>query len=310
MSVPVRLSNLKKKLIVLCAIVAVCGICFGLGRWYFFLTDGFGPSAITSDFSYDAKWDIAPLSADAQVEINRILDQKYSYMDKGCECYVLESKDGCYVMKFFKQKHLYLPWWQKAGVYLPVVGRYAQEALERREDRRQTLYSSCLFGYQECAEETGIVYVHLNPSEGLPNNVMIFDKLGYRHFVDLNQVPFYLQRRGVPLNVMLQTFKHSNDIAGAANALEELFTYLERRSAMGVEDTDPNVLKNLGFLDGRAVNLDPGGLQRFEEGLGPNEYRERVMQKAKVIRNWIAGYFPELLPQYDAIANRFATGTL
>jgi len=46
------------------------------------------------------------LSDQEHQELAQILNQKFSYIGKGAQCYAFVSDDQLYVLKFFKFKHL------------------------------------------------------------------------------------------------------------------------------------------------------------------------------------------------------------
>src|ERR1700722_10608768 len=86
----------------LLSIAVFVGCSYGAIRLYYFLTDGFEISHITSDLPYDARWNVRPLQDKETQTLMQVFAQPYFYMGKWCQVYVFASADGKYVIKFFK----------------------------------------------------------------------------------------------------------------------------------------------------------------------------------------------------------------
>src|SRR5688572_10653905 len=78
---------------------------FALIRGYYFLTDDFRIGNIIYPMDKREEW-IFNESTDEEFKISQILNQEYTYIGKGAQCYAFGSQDGKYVLKFFKFKHL------------------------------------------------------------------------------------------------------------------------------------------------------------------------------------------------------------
>ena len=75
---------------------------YGLGRLYYAVTDGFTIENITSSLPFDESLETRPLNEEEKTLVDLILDQKFTYLGKGCQSYVFLSEDQQYVLKFFK----------------------------------------------------------------------------------------------------------------------------------------------------------------------------------------------------------------
>ena len=104
------------------------------------LTQGFRVGKMELAFPSHPEWDVP-----ASPEVLAILDQPFYYIDKGSQSYVFESRDGNYVVKFFRFDY--------PEIELKVL----------------TLFNACKIAYDKLRDATGLSYIHLNPtSEGLP----------------------------------------------------------------------------------------------------------------------------------------------
>src|SRR3569832_1589228 len=68
---------------------------------------------ITSNLTYHPEWETASLSPAQEDEIKTLLNQPYTYLNKGVQSFVFASEDGRYVIKFFRHDHLSPPFWSK-----------------------------------------------------------------------------------------------------------------------------------------------------------------------------------------------------
>ena len=66
-------------------------------------TDGFGPNSIFMNSSFEPQWDYDVKQVTSSDALRKILAQRYRYIGKGTQSYVLASQDGLYVIKFFKK---------------------------------------------------------------------------------------------------------------------------------------------------------------------------------------------------------------
>ena len=71
-------------------------------RLYYRLTDDFRLSNMTYQLPFEAPWKVPALTAEEHQQLGRILDQKFTYIGKGAQCYAFASADQQYVLKFFK----------------------------------------------------------------------------------------------------------------------------------------------------------------------------------------------------------------
>ena len=134
---------------------------------YYRLTDGFTVGNITSNFSYNSKWDTRPLTAEEQNTIDGILSQPFSYLGKGCQSYVFQSQDGLYVLKFFKFQRYRIKPWVVAFSFIPAVEKHIEKRLEHKKAKIERFLTSWRIAFDDLQNETGIVYVHLNKTDFL-----------------------------------------------------------------------------------------------------------------------------------------------
>src|SRR5262249_40693868 len=125
--------------------------------------------------------------------------QPYHYLAKGCQAYVFASQDGLYVLKLFKFKRFHDPFLWNELSFIPFVDRHLQA---KRKQKLQTLNSSLQawkVAINELKEESGLMYVHLNPSKSLHKPLVFYDKIGLRHTLEADDTVFMIQRKAETL---------------------------------------------------------------------------------------------------------------
>lgn len=183
-----------------------------------------------SRLSFEAPFDFPTLGSPE--EAKEILNQKFTYLSSGGQCYVFASEDGKYVLKFFKSTPLPLPF-----------SKYQAKKLGKlRRDMH-----GYLLAFERLQEDTGLVLVRLNSNPSFDQTVILFDKLNCIHPFCLRSTPFILQKRAQPLSSPL-----------SASQLQSITDLLKKRAKAGISDGDPREHKNIGFIDEKPIFLDPG----------------------------------------------------
>lgn len=229
----------RNKLVLLVTLALL--IVVGAGRAYFYLTDGFSIENIAGSVESDSRYNV-PLTSTQRAEIAHILSNPFTYLGKGCQTYVFANDK--YVLKFFKQKHLQLPF------YWSLLPHSIAENIKcRREAKRDLLYGGCYLAFTEANDLTGIIALHLTNYDPIDQEVTLIDKLGFSHIINVGHFPFLIQKRGYPLKN--STFSKL-DLDALVEALE----------ARGLRDLDPALLQNVGYLDDKLFFMDVGQFAR------------------------------------------------
>jgi hypothetical protein len=177
--------------------------------------------------------------------------QEYHYLGHGRQAIVFAG-DGL-VLKFFNRHYFEVPWY---------LSWKSQESLKRSQRRKFFCESYALAG-KFWKEETGIVYLHLGKTQHLPS-VRLVDKAHRVLMVDLNQVPFVIQKRGEPLYPALQKIRQEQGEAAFQEMIAMFFQMIEDRLSLGIGDKDHDVEHNFGYVDGKILHLDPGRFFLFD----------------------------------------------
>ena len=224
----------------------------------------------------------SPLSYDTQVA----LSQGYHYLGKGKQAFVFASEDDKWVIKFFNQKYFKIPFW---------ASLFSKERA-KRESRRKYYLESYRIAATMLQEETAVAYVHFGPSEVPLPQLELTDKISRKHRIDLNEVPFVLQRKAEPFYPALEFL--SPEEVGIA--VEQFLSIIAGRIDKKIGDGDHEVECNFGMLGGRVIHLDPGRLY-FEERLWePEKLKYEWWSATHRFRKWLQQHHPERISSFDS----------
>lgn len=250
----------------------------GCGR-----SKGFTLRKITSSYGADPRWDVE--SDLSPQDLATLLQGPYTYLGSGNHTYAFVSADEKTVIKFFKQKHM--------RVQAPFL---SSETKLRRTKERHESFSSYLLAYEKLRPETGLLYLHLNPTHHLHQMVTLIDQQGKEHRVNLDEMEFLLQKKAT------LSFDHLNQLFSegaydkAISSICSLLHLVAKRNQMEIYDKDIQFYKNFGFIENQAVEIDIG---EFRTGRNLRTTREELQELSFQLKDFIQ----ESSPEFTAIAN-------
>lgn len=257
------------------------------------LNDGFSTYGITSTLPAFPQFAV-DVPAEKKTELQDLINQSFHYIGKGCQFYVFESKDKKCVIKFFKHKHLH-PYAWTTSLYLPAkLKRVLEAKRDRRFQRVHTLFSSCIIAYEELPEESGLFFIHLNRLPALKREITLFDKLGFKHKVSIDDHEFILQKKGIsPQQVFVQECQ--ND-ALMRERIQQLIHLVIARCEKGVADLDAAFVQNIAYSDEGAIFVDIGQFYKNFEMQNWESQEREVAQRLDELSGWCHQHFPHLVP--------------
>jgi len=286
----------KRKWIIRSAVLTTLMLAtYGSGRLYYHLTGGFTESNIIyEELPYESKWEVAALSSEEKIRLQSILAQEYHYLGKGCQSYVFSSQDDQYVIKFFKyQRFRPQPWWEMVGLF-PWFEEYRQKKIAQKKRKLDTAFASWKLAYEELQEETGVCYVHFNKSPEWQKNLVIYDKLGLKHTLPLDQLEFMVQKKGTMLCDALLSFKAEGNLAEAKQLIDRLLSLILSEYQRGYADNDHALMQNTGIFQGRPMHIDVGQFIKNSIVKDPQIYRQELYSKMWKFRHWLHQEYPAL----------------
>lgn len=236
----------------------------------------------------EERWETSPLHP----SLRSALNQPYRYLGSGGQAYAFVSEDQRYVIKFLKQHHMRE---SRLLSHLPFSGKWQTV----RRERRETILSSFKIAHDHFKEGTGLLYLHLNPTDQLPPFLTFYDPIGIRHKIDLNRFAFALQEKADPAYETIEKLLREGEVGQAKVLIASLVELVANRYRAKVVDNDPRK-RNFGFVGNRAIEIDLGS---FSLSQGDPKKRTFFYETSKM-RSWVKKHAPELLETVQQEINR------
>jgi len=236
-----------------------------------------------------------PLSTKYHRILKPFLSTPYTYLDRGKQTYVFVSRDGDYVLKLFDARCLL------SGPY-PLLIPISAEGCKRR--LKQVL-KGYLNAFHSIPDDAALAYFQPAADVSYSHSVILKDRFGFTHELNLSEVPFALQRKALQTREAVSVHLKKGNVNKAVEQLNQIVDLYVEGYRKGLIDGDHNVMYNTGFVDGRSVRIDVGRL-RFDEGIkDPKAYRKDLNQVFIVrVGEWLQRHFPQY---HDQIVEEMKT---
>lgn len=301
-------------------IVLLCiGSYLGLEQLIDLQTKGFCLQKIlATDLPYNPQWEISPLTEEQKKEVDRVLQQPFRLIGSGSECFAFVSEDGKTVIKFFKLSFA-RPFYYHRGLFsedhsayagtlsnhpltkqkwIAPLDQYRKRLLGIREFRLTRTFSSCKLAYDRLQEETGVFYLHLNPTDEFHRNLTLIDKNGIAYEVPIDESKFLLQRKAEPLEKHFKRLVQEQRYEDAQESIDSLFRLIINRCKKGFFDRD-FINRNLGYMDNCAIEIDLGSFIPDPHMAEPMACKKELYFATLELREWLEEHAPELLSYFD-----------
>lgn len=267
---------------------------YGGIRLYFLVTDGFCISNIASTFPKDSRWDIRSLTKDEQTLIDAILSREFFYLGKGCQSYVFLCDNGEYVLKFFKYQRFRPKFYLYRLTFISAVERLLNEKIEKKNNKLERLFQSWKTAFDNLQEETGLVYIHLNKTDSLHKRTVIYDKMGGRHELNMDEMEFLIQKKTTMLCSALENLMAEGKVDKAKGLLARLVKMVISEYHRGFADNDHALMQNTGVFDDQPIHVDVGQFVKNQDMQDPMMYHQELFNKMFKFRLWLAKKYPDL----------------
>lgn len=277
---------------------------FGLTRLYYRLTDDFRLANITYEMPYRRDWEVPSMTPEQHQQFDKILKQKFYYVGKGAQSYAFKSEDDKYILKFFKFKHL------KPSFFvdlLPSIGplkAYKEKQFERKKRLLNSVFEGYRLAYAVHADETGLIYIHLNKSSDLNTIVTLKDKMGLERTVDLDKVPFIIQEKAQTTRTVMTRLMQEEDIAQVEQRIQQIFDLYMLEYSKGIYDRDHGVMHNTGFVGNKPIHLDVGKLTSDERMREMKYYKSDFQRIVDKFNDWFKANYPQYYPAMNAFMDQ------
>lgn len=274
----------------------VCFLIFGaIGLFCHRQTAGFSLGNMRSNVSYHPEWVTESVSEQACT----ILKHSFSYLGKGKQSFAFVSDDGQYVLKLFRHDRISRHFWLDNWPCPAFLQNYRKEKLEKRELRLHRNLGGYKLAFDVLKEESGLLFVHLNQTENLLPQVVLYDKIGIRHLLNLDQMTFVLQKRANLLYPTIDKLLKEGQIEKARSLVRKIGKLLLLRCQKGVVDEDPGIHKNLGILGEEPIFIDLGSFEKYSDISNAPTYRENLLFATEKFKLWLQEKHPAFLPLFE-----------
>ncbi len=283
--------------------ISIFFIFFATGYFLFLagignLVDGFDVGKISSDLECSPSREVV---SPPHSQIRKILSQNFYYLGKGSQCYVFESEDGQYVLKFFRYPRYRFPWFAKHLSLPPFLSAIQNEHLKTKKKKLNALLKSCKLAYLELREESGLIFIHLNKSTYLDQRIFLYDSLKRVNSVNIDNYEFLIQKKTELLYPYLARLIREGKETEAKEALSDLVTIIIHRFQKGIADNDAVIHKNSGFRNGKAQYLDVGQFIKDPKMKNRSVYQVEAKKITKTLRLWLEENDPKLAQFFEEI---------
>ena len=274
----------------------------GIERWCYLQTGGFAISKIVDQFPENSRWELPPISEKEEKELSQLLDQPFTLLAIGAECYAFESADGTVVMKVFKMHEGRSIYYRKVYSGLSDVlspRHFYIKAMEMRQQMLERTFDSMIIAYHELKEETGLLTLHLNKTNRFMKDIILIDSLGNQHSIPSDSIRFVLQKKAVPVYMHLEKLIKNNQIDETKKALSSLIDLIVLRCKKGIADRDPVLKTNLAFLDNRAIEIDLGSFSKNPYLSRPAAWKKELYFQTYELKHWLEKKNPSLSEYFN-----------
>jgi hypothetical protein len=270
---------MKKLSIYLSSFIFLVIVAAGIHVIYLYNHREFGTKDFYHPFMLGLQERIAP-SEEVKKEALEILNQPFTYLSYGGQSTVYESLDKKYVIKFFNPRMVIKENWFHQFAKLRRLNslKWITNTYFRQKLRLKKYFLRYELAFKDLKEETGLVYVHLDPSTALSQTMVLTDKEGNPHQFNLDAYPFVLQKKVELTMHHLDRLLKNGDVNGAKEGVKQIYELFLSRAQKGYTDRLQTLHKNYGFFEGRAVQLDVGRIRKIPAiSENPQKEMERII---------------------------------
>jgi hypothetical protein len=269
-------------------LLLICAASIGKG-WHW-AKDGF--NIRRTDFPLGQK-----ISAPIDSETRAALDQTFTYLGRGHQCYAFASADGQYVLKLPRYDRYTLPFWLRSCQF-PFLRKTREELRADKERRFRFTLESFRIAFEELQEETALLCLHFNETDTLRSRTEIVDRIGRSYEIDLDRTAFVLQRKKPLMMPAFQESLKAGDKEGAKEILEAFLSVIALRAEKGIFNKDPSFLRNFAY-DGKGIQIDIGSFYRKKELDPKSAFGPSFLQTTEHVQNWLRGIDPEIASWFE-----------
>ena len=174
--------------------------------------------------------------------------------------------------------------------YLPIlqtIQALRSETLNRHRVRRKALYQSYQIAYEHLPEETGVLYLHLSKTKSLNRTIHLKTPKGKNLTLKLDDMEFLVQKRAYSIFDEMKAHPDKSK-----EMISSILYLIAERNRKGIGDNDINCERNLGILDGKALQIDVG---EFYPSIPKSVNKEELKRATLDLQCFLEENQPELV---------------
>lgn len=278
--------------------VAFLFFCQGLIDTYKQIIDGFRIAKIVAPIQ-SPQLELFPLEEDKKEEVLSILDQEFVYLDKGNQAYVFETKDQKYVIKILRCHRFQPSLWTKLPFLPSFFNEKRWEKIEQKRFRRIYWLGSFCLAYHELKEPSEFLYLHVRKTSHLKKRLKVTDKIGRKHYIDLDNVFFMLQKKAKDFQEHIMELKSQEDKEALKQVISSFIETVSHRCRKGIQNRSRGYLKNLGYLNGRVIEFDVGEFIKNPKLQDIHGIQYEAARFTGHFRDFLLEELPDLVEYFD-----------
>lgn len=238
---------------------------------------------------------IAELPQDIEKGFFTLFDQKFYFLDKGCQAYVFESEDKKHVIKFLRHHKYRAHFWMRFAFLSKYVNEYKKHYVESKKERIKRNFSSYILSLAELKDLTQVEYVHLDTTEHIAKKICLIDRFGQKTYVDLDKAHFVVQKKAENLQALLLKAYSEKKYDLAHNLIDKYFVLLTKRILKNVINSDRSgFIRNTALFGEDVIEIDVGGYVKNENLSTKNGFEEEYNKFAFRLNRWARRKTPHI----------------
>jgi hypothetical protein len=146
-------------------------------------------------------------------------------------------------------------------------------------------------------KQCAILSYQLDPCDSKKLTVELIDGIGRKHTVDLDSCGYVLQKKASLVFPAFSSWIEKKEYDSAKTAIRSIVDLIAYRSKMGIQDVDPDLHKNAGFIGTEAIFIDIGSFSQSPHPITKEAFHYDIKKISNELRLWLISK-DESLAQY------------
>jgi hypothetical protein len=173
---------------------------------------------------------------------------------------------------------------------------YRDRQAQRKERKLYGVFDGYRLAYAKHRAESGLIYIHLNPTHNLYARVTVYDKIGLKRSIQLDDVVFIVQEKAKTARTVVDDLLKTGQLDLAKQRIRQTIDMYLAEYRKGIYDKDHGVMHNTGFVGERPIHLDVGKLVEEPNMQRPEFWQPDLEKIGWKFGRWIQENYPDEYP--------------